>query len=116
MHGVTQIEKALRTLREHIQQTINNIGLIFGQIVFKVFQGEIRCMDVDARFTIAPPNKSAPSQISLNFQGAFDFPESVQWALETLMVSKFGMLVVDIKEQVVKSVWVCSQIRFAQGA
>ena len=116
MQGVITVKEALNTLRQHIQRIIKKIGLILGQIVFKVFEGEVSCMVVNPQFVISPDNDLIQGDVSLNFEGAFDLPESVQQALDALMISKFGRVLVDIKNGAVRAICVCSDVRYDLGA
>ena len=116
MKGAEQVKRALITLRQFIQQTISKIGVIFGQVIFKVFEGEVTSTVVNLQFVLSPANNLAKGRAVLNFCEPMVIPESVQRALEILMCSDFGRIIVDIKRGVVRWISVCSEARFAKGA
>lgn len=113
MNGLVQIEQALNTLRQYIERTIQKIGVIFGQIIFKVFQGEIHTVAVNPRIVVSSAHDVVPDQVTFDLDGALSIPPSVRQALDTLMVSKFGRVLVEINKGVVDRICVCSEIRFA---
>ncbi len=111
-----KIARALDTLRKYLQRTVQKIGVIFGQIVFKVFQGEIRTVAVNPRLVISSSHDVVPCQVTFNLDGALAIPKSVRQALDTLMVGNFGHLLVEIKNGFVDQITLCSEIRYAEGA